>query len=842
MPSEQMGTYSEDREMFQNYFLVALRNLFKHKLYSLINIGGLAIGLAAVILITLFVRYETSYDEHWDNADKVYRADITFNVPGRAPMQMAQTPGPLAPTMAREMQGAIKASSRLFRDCFEISHEENKFNECADYVDANFFELFNFDVVAGNADLALANNTSIMIAESVALKYFGQDDVIGQTLIMNKIPYTVVAVMKNLPPNSHINSDMIGLFDPLRYLDQPWRAEQWTSANTHAYFMLEEGVSIDEVTKNIPEFLDKNVNFKLPGLENMKASELMSFGFSKLSDIHLEATMQGNMVPPGNAALVYTFIGVAALVLLIATINFMNLSTARATQRAREVSIRKVMGATRGQLIAQFLGEALLMTLFGLLLAVILVELLLPSYNMFLGKELIFSLTTDVSLLFSMIGLALMIGLLGGLYPAFVLSNFRPALVLHSNKSSAGGSVMFRNILVLAQFAITIGLMIVTGVMYGQTVYATNMDKGYESDNRVVIRGIYGEGLKQKMTAIRQELLNVPGIEAVSFASDTMPLQNDNNTLVEAPGGALGGRVLIEQLRVAYDYFDFYGIKPVAGRVFSKDFSSDEYIDPPEVGEGEKRLSPPLNIVINEKAVGQLGFASPEEALNKQVKTMYGPDEGSDAMATIIGVVPNVMFRSAREEVTPILFVRHSAAFSAVHVKLSAGNSQDIVKRLDPVWKEISGQPDLSLRFVEENIDRLYRSEREQAGMFVFFSIFAIFVACLGLFGMANFTAERRTKEIGIRKVLGASVFDIVRLLIVQASKPVLLANLIAWPVAGYFMHDWLQGFPIRLEMPAMFMVFVAAGASAIFIAWVTISVHAFRAARSNPIQAIRVE
>ena len=828
--------------MFQNYILVALRNLFKNKLYSLINIGGLAIGLTAVILIALFVRYETSYDEHWDNADTVYRADITFMVPGRAPMQMAQTPGPLAPTMVREMQGIVKASSRLFRDCFEISHEENKFNECADYVDANFFELLNFEVVAGNADLALANNTSIMIAESVALKYFGSQDVIGQTLIMNDIPYTVVAIMKNLPPNSHINSDMIGLFDPLRYLDQPWRAEQWTSTNAHTYFMLEDGIDIDEVAKMIPEFLGKNVDFELPGLENMKAADLMRLGFSRLSDIHLHATMQGNMVPPGNITLVYTFIGVAAMVLLIATINFMNLSTARATQRAREVSMRKVMGASRGQLVTQFLGESLLMTFFGLVLAVILVELLLPGYNMFLGKQLTFSLTTDMPMLFSMIGLVFVIGILGGLYPAFILSSFRPALVLHSNKSSAGGSVMFRNILVLAQFAITIGLMIVTGVMYGQTVYATNMDKGYQSENRVVIGGIYGEELQQKMTSIRQELLNVQGVEAVTFSSDTMPLQNNNNTLVEAPGGALGGRVLVEQLRVAYDYFDYYGIKPIAGRVFSEDFASDEYIDSPEVEEGEKRLSPDLNIVINEKAVAQLGFASPQDAIDKQVKTMYGPDQGSDAMATIIGVVPNVIFRSAREEVTPILFVRHPTAFGRVHVKLSDGDHKAIVARIDPIWKEITGAPDLSLRFVEENIDRLYNEERQQASMFVFFSLFAIFVACLGLFGMANFTAERRTKEIGIRKILGASVFEIVKLLVVQASKPVLWANLIAWPIAGYLMNDWLQGFTMRLEMSTLLMLFIAAGTIALFIAWATISVHAYRAARSNPINAIRAE
>ena len=445
-------------------------------------------------------------------------------------------------------------------------------------------------------------------------------------------------------------------------------------------------------------------------------------------------------------------------------------------------------------------------------------------------------------MLLSLLGLAFVIGIFGGLYPAFVLSSFRPALVLHSNKSSMGGSMMFRNILVLVQFSITIGLMIVTGVMYGQTVYATNMDKGYASENRVVIRGITRDELKEKMTSIRTELLNVPGVEDVTFSSDTMPLRNNNNTLVEAPGGTLGGRVLVEQLRVAYNYFDYYGIKPIAGRVFSEEFASDVYIDPPEVEEGETRAMLPLNMIINEKAVYMLGFTNPQDAIGKQVKTMYGPDQGSDAMATIVGVVPNVIFRSAREEVTPILFVRHPGFFNAVHVKLADDDHQAIVGRIDPVWKSITGASDLSLTFVEENIDMLYRGEREQAGMFIFFSLFAIFVACLGLFGMANFTAERRTKEIGIRKILGASVFEIVKLLVIQATKPVLWANLIAWPIAGYLMNDWLQGFSMRMEMSTLMMLFFAAGAIAIFIAWATISVHAFRAARSNPINAIRAE
>jgi len=828
--------------MFLNYIRIALRNLLKHKMYSLINIGGLAIGLTAVILIGLYVRYETSYDKFWDNGDKVYRAEVTFNVPGRAPMEIARTPGLLIPTLVREHAGSIKYSSRIMRNCYEIKQEAFAFTECADFVDPEFLELFNFDVVAGNAEAALQDNSSIMIAESIALKYFGNQDVLGQTLTMDNVPYTVVAIMKNLPTNSHINSDMIGKFDPIRFTRNDGLL-RWTETSAYSYFMLNDGVTIDQLAADMPEMLEKNVTFQLPGLENMSPSELMEISFTKVSDIHLESRKDGNMTPAGDKMQVYTFSGVALMVLLIATINFMNLSSARATQRAREVSMRKVMGATRGQLIVQFLGEAIIMTLFGLLAAIAFVELLLPLYNQMLGAQLTFDLLTDLPLLGSMIGLMLLIGVMGGLYPAFVLSSFRPALVLHSSNAAASGSSLFRNILVLAQFSITIGLMIVTGVIYGQTVYATNTDLGFETEDRLVIRDFSIQRVHEKYQTFRQELGNIEGVEAVTFGSDSMPLNNGNNTLIEAPGGQLGGNILAERVTVDYDYFSHYGVEVIAGRDFSREFAADEFIAPDDVdGAEEGNMGPVVafNAIINEKALAALGFDSPEAALNQQIKVMVG--DGPKAPATIIGVIPDVKFRSARQDMNPMLFTVQPHNFFVVHVKVSSGDNQAMLTKIANKWNDITDSNQARVSFVETNLDNLYQGERLQAAMFLFFALFAIFVACLGLFGMANFTAERRTKEIGIRKVMGAGVFDIVRLLVLQASKPVLWANVIAWPLAGYWAYTWLQGFTVRMELGYLAMLFALAALLAVLIAWTTVSFHAFKVAKANPIKALRTE
>lgn len=821
--------------MFKNYALVALRNIFRHKLYSFINIGGLAIGLTAVILISLFVRHEFSYDGFWENGDKVYRVETTFMVPGRGEMEMVQSPGILQPTIERELSHIVEASSRLYRDCYDISHAENQFTECADFVDPDFFKLFNFEVVAGNKDLVLANNLSIMIAESVANKYFGTQDVINQTLIMNDEPYVVVAVMKNLPPNSHINSDMIGLFDENRYADRPWIAQQWTSVNSFTYFMLKEGITIADLNNNIEEFLNNNVSFEIPGLEDIKPTDILRLETMKVTDIHLNSQKDGNMTPGGNGQLVYTFAGVAFLILIIAAINFMNLSTARATQRAREVSMRKVMGAKRSQLVYQFLGESVLLTFFGLLLAILLTKATVPVFGGFLGQQLVFSPLGDVQVFLGMVGVVLFIGLGAGIYPALVLSGFRPSRVLHANNSAQEGSSIFRNALVVAQFSISIGLMIATGIFYGQTIYASNVGMGYEKDNRLVVRGIGGVELQQKLNTFRAEFLNIPGVKSITFASDTLPLQNNNNDLFEAPDGELGGQVLVEKLRIDYDYFQFIGVEPIAGRLFSRDFSTDKFVVPED-----ETVMGNANIIINEKAVGILGFDSPQDAIGKQTKSTLGNDVGT--MVTIVGVVPDIHFRSAREDINAMYFAMREDAFRATIIEIDEIDQTNTLAAIEQVWTGLVPETPFNSRFIEENIDRLYQQERQQAVMFLFFSAFAIFVASLGLFGMASFTAAKRTKEIGVRKVLGASVGDIVKLLVIQFSKPVLWANLVAWPVAGYFMLDWLDNFIVRMDMGLIALLFVLASLLALIIAWITVSSHAFRAAKANPIYAIRSE
>lgn len=824
--------------MYRNYLAVALRNLVRNKLYSLINIGGLAIGLAAVILIALFVYDELSYDNFWPDADRLYRAETTFVVPGRSPTSRATSPGPLAPTLAREFEGRIVEAARFFNMVSTVTLGDRQFSERVGMVDANFFELFDFRILRGNRDTVLAGNSSLMISETMAIKYFGDSDAVGKTLMLNETPYEIVAVMEDLPDNSHFDSGMIALFEPGRFISQPWVARQWFSASAFTYFKLYSGVDIDEIAAEIPAMLDKHVTLGVPGTEDLQPSKVMKFDLMAVPDIHLYSTRPNNLRQPGNAGVVLTFAGVALLVLLIAGINFTNLSTARATQRAREVAMRKLAGARRTQLISQFLGESLLLTLLGLIIAVAIVEVSLPFYNQFLGKELTLGLSGDPSLFLAMLGIVALVGILAGIYPALVLSGFRPATILQGSTSASSGSTRFRNALVVVQFAISIALIISTSVVYGQSLFARSMDLGFETDNRLVVRGVSGEALLPIYETLKREMLNIPGVVDVTFAGDTLPLENNKNTLVDAPGGAIGGKALIEYVAVDFDFFEGFGIEPVAGRVFSEARRADIYRAGATPGDGGH-----VGLVINEMAALKLGFTNPEEAVSKVVRAQLGNSGDTDDMlAEIIGVIPDLIMRSARAEVTPMLFYVQEGTLGPMFLTLRPQGQEETVKAIDELWARILPETPIKRNFVSDRVDQLYLAEMQQAQMFFYFSLFAVFVASLGLFGLASFAVEQRTKEIGVRKVMGAGVFDIVRLLVWQFSKPVLVANLIAWPVAGYFMMRWLQGFSQRLDNSVIGLMFVGAGMTAMLIAWATVSSRAFQAARRKPIDALRYE
>lgn len=827
--------------MFQNYLTTAIRNLIKHKLYAFINVGGLAIGLAACLLILLFVRDELSYDTWLPNAERIATVEITFAPPGREPFSFARTPGPAAAAMAEDFSSDIDQATRVYTNGEAIRAGEQKFNDGIMYVDANFFEIFDLPLISGVRELAVTNNSSILLTEEMAKKYFGDEPALGETLtVNNEVDYTVVGVLKDLPDNTHLDVHMIALFDPVRYADQPWVAEHWFSANMYAYVLFNSADGMAQAEAGLPAFLDRRVAIDFPGVpSDAKASNFISLHFMPLLDIHLKGRIPGYPKPGGDFAAVITFSAVAGLILLIACINFMNLATARSMQRAREVSMRKVLGATRQQLVGQFLGETVLTAIAGMLFALALAELVIGPYGDFLGKTLEFNLMSDPLLLLTMIGLVIIVGLFGGSYPAMYLSSFRPAHILKANQSTADGSTRLRNALVVFQFAISVGLIASTAIVYGQTIYARGMDPGFERDNKLIVSG-HTDEVRQ---TLRDRVIALPGVRAASLASDTIPQQSNNNSMIFPTATPGDDGVLIENVRVDTEFFSVFGIEPVAGRVFSEDFQSDYSILPEDETQHATQ-----SIVVNQTFLGKFGFASPDDAIGKTVWDSIN-QEGRMARTTIVGVVPDLHTRSARFEITPTLYYLRKTddpfMGGALAIDVAPGRMSETLEAINEIWHEIVPDRTISTSFVDEDIAALYDAEEQRATMFAGFALFAVLVASLGLYGLASFAAEKRTKEIGLRKVMGASVIDIVRLLVWQFSKPVIIANIIAWPTAWYFMAQWLSNFEYRIDLtnPAVLLLtFGGAGAVALFIAWATVAGHATRVARSNPVNALRYE
>lgn len=832
--------------MLKNYLLTALRNLKKHRLYSFITIGGLAVGLAACLLILLFVRDELSYDDWLPEVDRVAKLEITFTVPGREPMAFGQTPGPAKPALEKDFSSDIERAVRVFNSGSLVSFGDKQFRERIAYVDPGFFQVFDLPMVSGVREQALANNASIILSRTMVEKYFGDETAVGRTLTVDgEHDYAVVGVFEDLPRNTHLDLEMIALFDLPRYEKQPWIAQSWTSANIYTYVQFRSPEAIERVAADLPAFVDRNVELQIPGFENATLSDHITFDLMPVADIHLHTEKPGTMKPGGDFTTVITFSAIALLILLIACINFVNLATARSMSRAREVAMRKAVGATRGQLIGQFLGESLLTAFVALILAVALVELGLGPYNDFLDKELSLDLVGDPSLLAIMAGLVVVVGVLGGAYPAIYLSRFRPARVLKANQSSASGGTLLRNSLVVSQFAISIGLIVATTVVYAQRDYARNLDLGFDQSDRLALLDLprlEEDGVSAE--SFQKELAKLPNVRAVSLSSDTPPLRSNNNTILFPNPTPGEHNFIIETLRVDANFFGVFGVKPTAGRLFSNELESDIlYVPEDKTQEGTQ------SIVVNETFVRKLGFADAQQAIGAVFWEIEGPDkEFQRVRTTVIGVIPDMQMRSIDFVVTPMMYILQAPDskfldVAALHV--APGEMESTLAAVEALWERSVPDKPIRTAFVDAEIAAQYDAIEKRGLMFGAFSILAVLIACLGLFGLAAFAAERRTKEIGVRKALGASVLDIVRLLMWQFSKPVLIANLIAWPVTFYAMTQWLETFKYHIELtdPLLLVaVFGGAGAAAMLIAWLTVAGQAARVARANPIHALRCE
>jgi putative ABC transport system permease protein len=811
--------------MFRNYLKIAWRNIVGNPLFSAINIIGLSIGLACCIMITLFVRYEMSYDKHWDNADRIYR--VTRDFFGNN-LELARIAPPIAPLLKQDF-AEVEAATRILATEVTLSRGDNRMRETQFVVaDPNVFEFFNLEFVSGDAESALARPTNIVMTERAVERYFGDEDPIGQVLnLMSQADVTVTGVIKDLPENTHMEFQIIGSMDAVPLMLGPEALESWGSNNYFTYIRLPDGYD--------PANLDTQFNDFLVRHWSEDAESSSALGLQKLPDIHLTSNRDSEWRANGSIASVYTFSAIALFVLLIACINFMNLTTARSTQRAREVGVRKVVGANRNQLVTQFMGESIMLTAFAMLLAVAIVEIVLPVFAAFLEKPLAFSLTDPAGLGILLLGI-LIVGSFAGSYPALYLSKFRPVEVL-KGPASGSGSVLLRKALVVVQFATSIALLIATGIVMAQTNYARNADLGFDKSRNLVSELPYFADLWEVYAPLKAELESHPDILSAVYSSRVPSMANNDGSgyIAEGEQIAMENFLAVSAIKVDYQWFDHYDIEFLAGRPFRQNEMRPD--EPSQENPVVRTVA-----ILNEAAARRFGW-SPEEAVGKVIREPQSRELTMFYDYEIVGVIPDVHFSSLHDEMKSTVYAAPDPNYARrISVKLAAGDHSDAIAHFEATWQKLVPNEPVFWEFLDDRFDALYRSELRQAQLFGVFSAFAIFVATLGLFGLASFTTERRTKEIGIRKVMGASVKDIIWLLTSDFTKLVVLANVIAWPVAYYFMSDWLNRFAYKAPFSEWAWLFVASAIAALAVAWLTIALQAGRAATSRPVLALRYE
>ena len=827
--------------MFKNYLITAMRNLFRHRLYSIINIGGLAIGLAACILIFLFVKDEMNYDGFLPDTKDTYVLRVTINTPGYDPYSLYFTPAVIKPFIEQEFP-EIEEMAKATPVGLNIRKEGNLFAENLLVVDSNFSRVLAYPVIAGDLERVLSDNSSIAISETMAEKYFPDqqaESILGQTLttIINNEArdYRIEAVMKKLPDNSNQQFDfMLALqeefFPPNQF--GPSAFENWTVMAFNQYIRFSPGTDVTKIMQRFPAMLDRIVPDAITASIGIKASEYSQYELTKLSDIHLDIDSFGLAnVPSIDPKTLFTLAVIAVLIMLIASINFMNLATARSSLRAREVAMRKTLGARRKDLILQFLGEALLLTLIAMTLAGMMVEVALPFYNELVAKNMETMYLTEPMFLAALAGLAIVVSIGAGMYPAFHLSSVRPSQVLKSNRSSAQGSPWLRNALVIMQFSISIGLIIATAVVLSQTRYARSVELAYDKENVVVVRGL-GQTRDQVLNVFLDEMERHSAVLSVGH-SLFVPADGFNMSTSVTPEGQPDAQ-MVGFVPVGWNFFETYGVEPVAGRVFEEGRASDIAI-----GFGQNQQAPEANTILTERAVKYMGYGTPEEALGKvftagiNFKTDY----------TIVGVIPDIDFGNIRQEIRPAMYsINENSGSVSIRYRpdLVKGEREEFLAFIDDTWARLEPDQPIVRQFLDENLDALYDADERLGTLMLVFAGLAIVVSALGLFGLSAFTAELKTKEVGIRKTLGASMPELMRLLIWQFSKPVFVANLIAWPVAWYFLNGWLDGFALRISISPL--VFIIAGLATLLMAWLTVAGLVYRVAKNSPIHALRSE
>lgn len=802
--------------MLAHYLKTSFRNFWRYRGYTLINLLGLATGIATCLIIFTYISYELSYDRFNRNYEDVYRVAVK----GRFAEDFFNAAVSMPPLALALKQGfpEVMYSSRIdkFQNNPFLAYEDKKFYEEGLYfVDTSFLDIFTFEMLSGDPATALSEPNSLVLTESIARKYFGDDEPVGKLLRLNdQVSMQVTGILKDIPANSHMKFKMLGSVSAINgRLGRENYDNNWGSLFLYSYIRLYPGTDARAFEDKI-RLVIRDAFGEAADEYNI---EMVPY-LQPVADIHLHSNLMAEIEPNGDMANIYIFFAVAVFILVIACINFMNLSTARSFKRSREVGMRKVSGATRRQLIWQFLSESLLISFICMILALVMVEAFLPFFNHMTGLDLDAYFHRPVIILVILI-LGIVVGILAGAYPALVLSSFKPIRAIRGDLYQGMKKSVFRNILVVLQFTISIAMLVSTWLIFTQMDYINHKKLGFDSENLVIIP-LKSDRVKESGQMLKSEFENLPVVNMVSLTSSI-------------PGRGLDGRGyspegidkkspwILYMVRADYNFTDVFGMKIQEGRKLSKDFGKDS-----------------TAVIINETLVKKLGWTEP---IGKKIFD-FGQGDSIPSYLTVVGVVEDYHFESLHDAIEPSIIVLNKANPDFLAVRLNPGNTAQSVEMLKQKWEDVESAFPFDYFFIKEDYQEQYKSEQKMAGLFVTFTMLAMFIACLGLFGLALFSIGQRTKEIGIRKILGASVSGIMYGLSREFSKWIIIASVIAWPVSYFIVENWLQSFAYRIKVLDYTWIFIVSALIALLIAQITISYHAYRAAARNPVDAVKWE
>jgi putative ABC transport system permease protein len=810
--------------MFRNYLKVALRNIKRHKGYSFINIAGLAIGMACSILIAIFVFYELSFDKHHEKASQIYRVGHQFGP--SIDMKVAFSAPPMAQALLGDFPEIVHAArySPWPRNYLVSTGEKKYLEKGIKYADASIFDVFSIPFTAGDPKSALSDPFTIVITEDIARKYFGDENPLGKSLRFEdrKEDYLVTGVVENCPGNSHFQFDMIASY----ISRQSSRDTSWMGHSLFTYIVLQDGISPSQLEAKFPNFILKHFGPQFLAqtgtrYEDYLKDEKNYYGYflEPLLDIHLRAHTNENLSITGGIVYIYVFSIIAIFILLLACINYMNLSTARFSKRSKEVGIRKVLGSEKKQLVFQFIGESILFSCMALGLSILTVKIVLPAFSNLADRQLSFHLFDNVYVLPVLIGYALFLGVLAGSYPAFFLSTCQPARTIKGSlQTKAHGNSLLRRVLVVLQFSITVFIFIGTLVISSQLKYVQNRKLGFDKEQIVVIPRAYTLG--RQADAFKQELLRNPSILSISN-TESLPGRHFNPNGHRLEGTPATEEHTLYTMYADHDYLRLLNLKIVEGRYFSRDIATDAT----------------SSVVVNETAVRELGLKEP---IGKRFHKEFG-DAAEGEFVTIIGVLKDFHFQSLHHEILPmILRPLSEREWFYTSIKIHSENLKESLVLIEKTWRKFTGGLPFEYSFLDEDFNNLYRAEQRTAKISMIFFFLAIFIASMGLLGLVSFSAQQRTKEIGIRKVLGASVSRILYLLSREVMILVIVSAFIASPVAYLVMFSWLQNFAFRIRMTVW--MFILTALAVLFMAVLSISYQAIKAAYANPADALKYE